>query len=253
MKKIIIGALVLTTLLTACSQTKNKVLNVLVSADYPPFESLDASGKFVGFDIEFGEALAKKLGVEIEWTDKAFDGIIGALQADAGDMAISGMSVTAERALSVDFSTVYKEESSMGETFTIVSLASNGWSQLSDLTGKIASTQLGTVQEQALNMLQDEYNFTLDIRNKFDVIVQEIINKRIDFLLVDKATADEFVAAYSELKTYTAQNDGLAAINGIGVAFPKGSEWTEKVNTTITLMQKDGSLQALIDKWFPTN
>ncbi len=253
MKKMILVALVLTTLLTACSQTKKDVLNILVSADYPPFESLDASGKFVGFDIEFGVALAKKLGVEIKWTDTAFDGIIGALQANAGDMAISSMSITAERALSVDFSIVYKEEASVGETFTIVSLASNGWSQLSDLTGKIASTQLGTVQEQALNMLQSEYSFNLDIRNKFDVIIQEIINKRIDFLLVDKATADEFVAAYPELKTFTAQNNGLAAINGIGVALPKGSKWTVKVNEAITSMQKDGSLQALIDKWFPTN
>jgi polar amino acid transport system substrate-binding protein len=253
MKKIIVAALVLTTLLTACSQTKKDVLNVLVSADYPPYESLDSSGKFVGFDIEFGEALAKKLGVEIKWTDTAFDGIIGALQANTGDMAISGMSVTAERALSVDFSTVYKQEFSVGETFTVVSLASNGWTQLSDLTGKVASTQLGTVQEQALNMLQSEFSFTLDIRNKFDIIVQEIINKRIDFLLVDKPTADEFVTAYPELSTFTAQNDGLAAINGIGVALPKGSEWTEKVNAAIAEMQADGSLQALSDKWFPAN
>jgi arginine/lysine/histidine transporter system substrate-binding protein len=253
MKKLLVLALVFTTLLTACSQAKKDVLTVLVSADYPPYESIDTNGDFIGFDIEFGEAIAAKMGVEFKWTDTAFDGIIGALQANAGDLAISSMSVTAERALSVDFSNVYKQETSAGETFTVVSLTSNAWTQLSDLTGKIGSTQLGTVQEQALNMLQDELTLTLDIRNKWDIIVQEIINKRIDFLLVDKATADEFLIAYPELSEFTAQHDSLAAINGIGVALPKGSEWTEKINTAISEMEADGSLQALIDKWFPAN
>jgi len=253
MKKLLVLALVLTTLLTACSQTKKEVLNILVSADYPPYESIDTNGEFIGFDIEFGVALAKEMGVEIKWTDTAFDGIIGALQANAGDMAISSMSVTAERALSVDFSTVYKQESSAGETFTVVSLKSNAWTQLSDLKGKIGSTQLGTVQEQALNMLKTEFSLTLDIRNKWDVIVQEIINKRIDFLLVDKATADEFLTVYPVLAEFTAEHTSLAAINGIGIAFPKGSVWTEKANKAIAAMEKDGSLQALIDKWFPAN
>jgi polar amino acid transport system substrate-binding protein len=253
MKKLLVLALVLTTLLTACSQPQKDVLTVLVSADYPPYESIDTNGDYIGFDIEFGNALAEKLGVEFKWTDTAFDGIIGALQANAGDLAISSISVTAERALSVDFSTVYKEETSLGETFTVVALSSNAWTQLSDLTGKIGSTQLGTVQEQALNMLQSEFSLALDIRSKWDVIVQEIINKRIDFVLVDKATADQFLIAFPELSEFTAQHDSLAAINGIGIAFPKGSEWTEKFNTAIAEMQADGSLQALVDKWFPAN
>ena len=67
MKKLIIVALLLTTLLTGCSQTKKETtLKVLVSADYPPYESYDVNGKLVGFDIEFGNALAAKLGVKFE-------------------------------------------------------------------------------------------------------------------------------------------------------------------------------------------
>ncbi len=71
--------------------------------------------------------------------------------------------------------------------------------------------------------------------------------------MVDKATADEFLTVYPELSEFTAQHDSLAAINGIGVALPKGSEWTEKINTAISEMEANGSLQALIDKWFPAN
>ena len=251
MKKYLIVALVLTMLLTACQTKKKDVLKVLVSADNPPYESIDVNGKFVGFDIEFGEELAKKLNVTIEWVDTSFEGIIGALQGNTGDMAISGMSITAEREESVDFSIAYKEESALGETFTVISLASNGYGSISDLKGKKASAQMGTVQESALNMLKSEYSLVLDIRSKFDIIVQDILLGRIDFLVIDKASGDEFLAQYPELSAFTLQHAGLTAINGMGVALPTGSVWVAKVNAVIESMKKDGSLQALIDKWWP--
>jgi ABC-type amino acid transport substrate-binding protein len=239
---------VLITLLMGCSQsTEKKVLKVLVSADFPPYESIDTDGSFIGFDIDFGNALAKKMGVEIQWVDTSFSGIIAALQANSGDMAISGMSITPEREEAVDFSSVYKEE---GETFTVLALASKGYSSATDLNGLIGSAQIGTVQEQALNLLKNDLALTVDIRDKYDVIVQEIIIGRIDFLLVDAAVANEFVAAYPELATFTLQHASLATINGIGVAMPQGSPLKDDVNAAIAEMKADGSLQALIDQWF---
>lgn len=251
MKKLVLVALLLTTLLTGCSQSKKEVLTVLVSADYPPYESYDVNGNLVGFDIEFGNALAKKLGVEIKWVDTSFDGILGALQANTGDMAITGMHISAEREQSVDFSVAYKLDAESGSAFTVYILAANNWSTIADLTDKIGSTQLGTVQESALNMMKDEYNLTLDIRNKFDIIVQEMLLGRIDFMVADKAAGDEFVTQYPQLASFPLNYAGLDAISGIGVAMPTGSEWVAKVNTAIEAMKSDGSLQALIDKWFP--
>lgn len=251
MKKLLIVALLLTTLLTGCSQAKKEVLKVLVSADYPPYESYDVNGKLVGFDIEFGNALAEEMGVEFEWVDTSFDGILGALQGNTGDMAITGMHISAEREEAVDFSIAYKLDAESGSAFTVYTLAANNWTTITDLTGKIGSTQLGTVQESALNMMKDEYSLTLDIRNKFDIIVQEILLGRIDFLVADKAAGDEFVTQYPQLTSFPLNYEGLDAISGIGVAMPTGSEWVEKVNTAIEAMKADGSLQALIDKWFP--
>ncbi len=251
MKKLLLVALLLTTLLTGCSQTKKDVLTVLVSADYPPYESYDVNGKLVGFDIEFGNALANKMGVEFKWVDTSFDGILGALQANTGDLAITGMHISAEREESVDFSVAYKLDAESGSAFTVYTLAANNWSTIADLTGKIGSTQLGTVQESALNMMKDEYNLTLDIRNKFDIIVQEMLLGRIDFMVADKAAGDEFVTQYPQLASFPLNYAGLDAISGIGVAMPTGSEWVAKVNTAIEAMKTDGSLQALIDKWFP--
>jgi len=252
MKKILLVALLLTSLLTACAQPKETTtLKVLVSADYPPYESYDVNGKLVGFDIDFGNALAEKLGVEFEWVDTSFDGILGAIQGNTADMAISGFHISAERELATDMSISYKKDAESGSAFTVYSLASNGWTTIDDLKNKIGSTQLGTVQESALNMMKDDYNLTLDIRNKFDVIVQDILLGRIDFLVADKAAGDEFVTQYPQLASFPLNFAGLDSISGIGVVMPTGSEWVSKVNAAIEDMQKDGSLDAMIAEWFP--
>jgi len=252
MKKLLIVVLMLTTLLTGCAAAKKETtLKVLVSADYPPYESYDVNGNLVGFDIDFGNALAAKLGVKFEWVDTSFDGILGAIQANTGDMAISGMHISAEREAATDMSIAYKKDAESGSAFTVYALASNGWTTIADLNGKIGSTQLGTVQESALNMMKTEYNLTLDIRNKFDVIVQDILLGRIDFMVADKAAGDEFITQYPQLASFPLNYPGLDAISGIGVVMPTGSTWVSKVNAAITAMQADGSLQTMITKWFP--
>lgn len=252
MKKLLIIALLITSLLGACTQTKKETtLKVLVSADYPPYESYDVSGKLVGFDIDFGNALAEKLGVKFEWVDTSFDGILGAIQGNTADMAISGMHISAEREAATDMSISYKQDAESGSAFTVYALASNNWTSINDLKDKIGSTQLGTVQESALNMMKTEYNLTLDIRNKFDVIVQDILLGRIDFLVADKAAGDEFLTQYPQLTSFPLSYPGLDAISGIGVVMPTGSEWVAKVNAAIEAMKADGSLQTLIDTWFP--
>ena len=185
------------------------------------------------------------------WVDTSFDGILGAIQGNTADMAISGMHISAEREAATDMSISYKKDAESGSAFTVYTLASKGWTSIADLKGKIGSTQLGTVQESALNMMKDEYNLTLDIRNKFDVIVQDILLGRIDFMVADKAAGDEFITQYPQLASYPLAYPGLDAISGIGVVMPTGSEWVAKVNTAIEAMQKDGSLDALIAKWFP--
>lgn len=252
MKKLLLVALLFTALLTGCAQKKEAAtLKVLVSADYPPYESYDVNGNLVGFDIDFGNALAEKLGVKFEWVDTAFDGILGAIQANTADMAISGFHISAEREAATDMSIAYKLDAESGSAFTVYALASNGWTSIDDLKNKIGSTQLGTVQESALNLMKDEYNLTLDIRNKFDVIVQDILLGRIDFMVADKAAGDEFVTQYPQLASFPLNYAALESISGIGVVMPTGSQWVSKVNAAIEDMKADGSLDAMIAKWFP--
>jgi len=85
----------------------NKVLRVGVNPQFNPF-SFEKNGKRVGVDIDIANLLAKKLGVTAEIIiPKSFSELIPMLQADKIDIIIAGMSITFDRAKTVDFSTPY--------------------------------------------------------------------------------------------------------------------------------------------------
>jgi polar amino acid transport system substrate-binding protein len=82
-------------------------LRVGLEAAYPPFESVDASGAFVGFDVDLARGLAEALGRPAEFRNLSFDALIPDLQAGRLDVVCSAMSWLPERAQAVDFSRPY--------------------------------------------------------------------------------------------------------------------------------------------------
>src|SRR6266496_5324496 len=82
-------------------------IRIGTDATYPPFESIDASGKFVGFDIEIMNAICDELKVKCEYINQDFDGIIPALTAGKFDVIDSSISITEERKKTIDFTDKY--------------------------------------------------------------------------------------------------------------------------------------------------
>ncbi|WP_049120887.1 transporter substrate-binding domain-containing protein, partial [Burkholderia cenocepacia] len=68
-----------------------------VDASYPPFESKDASGKVVGFDVDLGNEICARLKAKCVWIENDFDGMIPALKAKKFDGVLSSMSMTPAR------------------------------------------------------------------------------------------------------------------------------------------------------------
>lgn len=163
---------------------------VLTSPDYPPYESIEPDGSYVGFDIDLMEALAVEMGVIVEWKEQSFDGIVAAISAGQGDMAISGMNVSEERKQSVDFSNIYKED---GFLYAVVAKVTDGLSSIEDLEGKIIGVQTGTVQESAMNSIADTYGFEVKSYQTFNTIIQDILNDRVDALVIDSTNAQTYV------------------------------------------------------------
>jgi ABC-type amino acid transport substrate-binding protein len=252
MKKALVTLLTLIFILSGCvQQNTTETITILTSSGYPPYEMVDEDGKLIGFDIDFGNALGEKLGVEVKWEDMDFDGIIGSLNSNRGTMAIAAMSPDPER--DVDFSVPYyigAEES----PFFILTLASGGVVDSNDLVGKKVGTQIGTIQESLLNKIETEFSLVTDPKQNVSQLIQEVITGRLDFVIIEGPTAREYVLEFPVLTTFELSHPEVTKyieeVAGVSVALPRGSEWTSKVNEAIEALIADGTMDALIKKWF---
>lgn len=92
--------------------TLNKIvqkgeLTVALEPGYMPFEMKDKKGRIIGYDIDIAKAMAKAMGVKLKIEETAFDGIIAGLLTNKYDIIISGMTITQQRNLKVNFSDPY--------------------------------------------------------------------------------------------------------------------------------------------------
>ena len=82
------------------------VLSMATEATFPPYEYYDGD-TIVGIDVEIAQAIADKLGLELQVTDIAFDSIIPGVQTGKYDIGLAGMTVTDERLEQVNFTDSY--------------------------------------------------------------------------------------------------------------------------------------------------
>ena len=192
-------------------------LTMSTNAAFPPYEMTTDSGDFEGIDIEVADAIAKKLGLELQVDDMDFDAALLAAQNGKSDIVMAGVTVTDERQKVMDFSDTYAE----GIQSIIVPEGSD-IATADDLSGKAIGTQRGTTG----------YIYCTDDFGEDNVIayddgltaVQALNNGQVDAVVIDNAPAKEFVEANPGLKildTAYAQED-----YAIGVA--KGN--TELLN-----------------------
>ena len=157
MKKLFLGAMALFAAVTlvACGSKKdayesikeNKKLIVAVSPDYAPFEFktlVDGKDQVVGSDIKLAQAIADELGVKLEVTTMSFDNVLSSLQSGKADLAISGISVTAERKKTFDFSDPYYETQN---AIIVRKDQESTYSSLDAFKGKKVAVQKGTIEE----------------------------------------------------------------------------------------------------------
>lgn len=137
---------------------KNGELRVGFEAGYMPFEMTDKKGRFVGFDIDMAKEMAKAMGVKFEPVNTAWDGIIPALITEKFDILISGMTVTQERNLKVNFANPYII---VGQTILLNKKHENVVTSYKDLNQPkyTVTSKLGTTGEQAVKRLIPKCNY----------------------------------------------------------------------------------------------
>ena len=209
------------------------------NAAFPPYERTTDSGEFEGIDIETAQAIADKLGLELQIDDMDFDAALLAVQQGKADMVMAGVTVTDERQNVMDFTDSY----ATGIQSIIVKEDSD-IASVDDLAGKKIGTQRGTTGY--LYCSDDFGDENVVAYDNGLTAVQMLNNGQVDCVVIDNAPAKEFIAANPGLKLLdTAYVEESYAI-GVG----KGNtELKDAINTALEELKADGTLQAIVDKY----
>ena len=209
------------------------------NAAFPPYEMTTDAGEFEGIDIETAQAIADKLGLELQIDDMDFDAALLAVQQGKSDMVMAGVTVTDERQNVMDFTDSY----ATGIQSIIVKEDSD-IASVDDLAGKKIGTQRGTTGY--LYCSDDFGDENVVAYDNGLTAVQMLNNGQVDCVVIDNAPAKEFIAANPGLKLLdTAYVEESYAI-GVG----KGNtELKDAINTALEELKADGTLQAIVDKY----
>ena len=214
-------------------------LTMATNAAFPPYEMTTDAGDFEGIDIETAQAIADKLGLELQIDDMDFDAALLSVQQGKADIVMAGVTVTDERQNVMDFTDSY----ATGIQSIIVKEDSD-IASVDDLAGKKIGTQRGTTGY--LYCSDDFGDENVVAYDNGLTAVQMLNNGQVDCVVIDNAPAKEFIAANPGLKLLdTAYVEESYAI-GVG----KGNtELKDAINTALEELKADGTLQAIVDKY----
>lgn len=219
-------------------------LRIGVNAEYPPFEYKE-NDEIVGFDIDVIDYIAKKAGFKYTLHHtSSFDGLIPALKAGKIDMIISSMTITPERAKQVDFSIPYYE----GKNLYIKRKDSKNLNSKEDIKGKRVGAFIGTIQEQAVNNMRDEYNLKVVPSDTIFASIMNLKNKKVDVVVADNATSIGYLKENKDLVAFYEEGDGG---EGLSIAVNKGKypEIMKEINEAIKELRESKEYGEMINKY----
>lgn len=210
---------------------------------FAPMGYRDEKNNLIGFDIDMGEEIAKRLGVKMQWQPTEWDGVILALDSKRFDVIISGMTVTEKRKESINFSTPYVNDGLV----MVVKKGTTGYTTAADLKGKVVGTQAGSSGEEAVKKMEGLKETKL--YKTYPDAFNDLQVGRIPVVVVDAMTAGHYLSKRPDVFEVVGQQltkEPMAI--GIRKADPELKAAIDKV---IADMQNDGTLTKISMKWFP--
>ncbi|TQR21218.1 transporter substrate-binding domain-containing protein [Psychrobacillus vulpis] len=228
---------------------KDKKLVIGMSPGYFPFDMKDPNGDFVGYDVDFANALGAALGkdIKVEYKQFTFDGLIPALQTGEVDMVFAGMTIRGDRALAVSFANPYFQT---GQAVMLPSsdTKTKTWQEL-DVKGNKIAVGIGTTGALLAK----------DVFKNAEVLDFEEFPSAAAAMAQGKADAvvyDEPAIAVWNLKNAGEVRalEGLISSENLGIAIKKNDfETLQWVNSFLASYIGSPSELASRHKWFETS
>lgn len=241
----------LTIILVSCTflgckakKTEEKTYIFASDATWPPLEYIDNDGHLTGFEVELIPMIGDAVGKKFEVKNIPWDTIFAGLRNKAYDGIASGVSVTEERKLSMDFSTPILNA---GQVVIVRAEDKDRYSSISFLEGKTVGVQIGTTGD----LILDDY--PLLKRKQYDDIglaIMDMINGNISACICDSIIASDFVLANEDYKGKLVINGAPFTQEDIAIAVQKGnSELLVLINEGLAKLIENGKLDELKAKW----
>lgn len=232
---------------SASNDEGKKVLRVGMEGDYAPFDFLqsdDSNGAMLtdngtymnGYDIMIAKKIADSLGYELEIHQVAWDGLIASVQSDKIDCVIAGMSPTAERAMTVDFTDAYYVADLVVVTRSDSPYATAA--SLADLSGCNISANINTIWYDVLEQIKDSVTVQPALDN-MTASITAVSSGKVDCIVMDTPSAMSVLMSHPELTMLSFEEGKGFTISDedkdISIAVKKGnSELLDKINQTLT-------------------
>jgi polar amino acid transport system substrate-binding protein len=213
---------------------------------YAPFQSKDASGKVVGFDVALVDLVAAKLGVTQKIVDTPFEGIKSGSDLNAGkcDVAAAGMTITDERKKVLDFSDPYFDA-----TQALAVLTGKEVKTLDQLAGKRLGVQGGTTGEDYIKAQVAEKKLDIEVVSYKDLaaLQQALATNQVEAAVNDLPVWNEYIKANPGKVAVAA---GFDTGEQYGFAVKKGNaELLKTVNEALAAARTDGTYDKIYATW----
>ncbi len=248
-KSVTIAALAIVAATGLASAKDWKTIRVGTDATYAPFESQDASGKIVGFDIDIMNAVCADIGATCTYVNQDFDGIIPALQAGKFDVIVSSLSITPERQKVIDFTNKYYNAPSA----IVVSKDSDiKGATKADLAGKTVGVQSSTTfsnyVEKVLTDSQEK------LYPKLPDAELDLASGRVDAINDDSVVLSDWLkSADGACCKLAGTIKAIPEIHGPGEAFgvrKEDADLTALLNKGIADIRANGTYKKINDSYF---
>lgn len=232
-----------TAMMLAAGGAQAEKFKVAADVGYAPHVMAKPTGGVEGMNIDIGEAIAKKLGMELEVIDQQWSGIFAGLNAKKYDMIVAPTTITKERAESMLFTEGYFD----GDYQFVIKKSAPQVTALDDLKGKVISVNKGNLYDKWATEREPQYGWTV---MRFDKNADAIAA-----VIAGRATAN---MAGSTVGGWAAKQNPMIVPSTLviktgqtfGMAFRlEDVELRNKIELILECLKKDGTVAAAFEKW----
>ncbi|WMS42834.1 ABC transporter substrate-binding protein [Acuticoccus sp. MNP-M23] len=219
-----------------------ETLTVGVYPANPPWEVKQPDGSFEGFEVDLVNAIAEKLGVDVDYQDTGFQALFAATNSGRIDMAISSITITNDRLQNQDFTQGYYDAD-----LALGLKEGTGAATLADLEGKDVGVLSASTGDKWAREYGEQYKIGA-IRG-YDTNTQMLLdaqNGRVAAVVTD---LPGMLFAFKEMKGMTT-GETISTGDRYAIMLAKDSPWTQKASDAITELKEEGFLAQIHEKWF---